>query len=41
MCILGFVYVHAGVVVGGSLGLKTKKHPAGLLVRCEGATLPG
>lgn len=31
------MYVHAGVEVGGSLGMKTKKHPVG----CEWSTLPG
>lgn len=33
--------VHIGVVVGGGLGIRAKKHAAALLVGCDGSTLPG
>lgn len=33
--------VHAGVVIGGSLGMKTKKHPASPSMGYEGSALPG
>lgn len=33
--------VHAGVVTGGHLSMKTKKHLASPLTECGGSTLPG